>query len=331
MQKRLQGLKWFLTFPQCHTTRDQAYQNLQENYPEMEWCVIASETHQDGSPHLHIALEFKEKLRTSHMNYFDKVGGKHPNIQPMRHQRKCIAYVTKGLEYDAYGIDVEAILQKKCGKFTTVAKELLSGKTLTELNKTEPGFVLQNKRKLEEYISWLERRNEREKKKKWTKFTTADIEDLNTSAEMQIAAWLNLNICEQREFRQEQLYVYGPPKMGKSTLIRKLDEYLNIFYVPRDDGEFCDDYEDGLYDLIVMDEFTNKKTMQWMNQILDGQTCYLKKKGGQILKRNNLPVLVLSNFTLEQNYPRLHEAGMLEPLISRFKVVHVTEMIAIFQ
>jgi len=280
---------------------------------------------------LHIALEFKERLRTRHMNYFDKVGGKHPNIQPMRHQRKCIAYVTKKGDYDAYGIDVEAILQKKCGKFTTVAKELLSGKTLTQLNEIEPGFVLQNKRKCEEYISWVARRNEREKKKKWTKFTTADIEDLNTVAEMQIAAWLNLNICEQREFRQEQLYVHGPPKMGKSTLIRKLDEYLNIYYVPRDDGEFCDDYEDGIYDLIVIDEFTNKKTMQWMNQLLDGQTCYLKRKGGQTLKKENLPVIVLSNFTLEQNYPRLFEAGMLEPLLTRFKIVHVTEMIAIFQ
>jgi len=115
--------------------------------------------------------------------------------------------------------------------------------------------------------------------------------------------------------------------MGKSTLIRNLNNYLSIYYVPRDDGEFCDEYEDGIYDLIVLDEFTNKKTMQWMNQLLDGQTCYLKKKGGQILKKDNLPVIILSNFSLEQNYPRLNESGMLEPLISRLKIVNVQSFI----
>jgi len=140
--------------------------------------------------------------------------------------------------------------------------------------------------------------------------------------------WLNLNIKEPRDFRQTQLYIYGPPKMGKSTLIRNLNNYLSIYYVPRDDGEFCDEYEDGIYDLIVLDEFTNKKTMQWMNQLLDGQTCYLKKKGGQILKKDNLPVIILSNFSLEQNYPRLNESGMLEPrFISRLKIVNVQSFI----
>jgi len=67
--------------------------------------------------------------------------------------------------------------------------------------------------------------------------------------------------------------------------------------------------------------------MQWMNQLLDGQTCYLKKKGGQILKKDNLPVIILSNFSLEQNYPRLNESGMLEPLISRLKIVNVQSFI----
>jgi len=50
-------------------------------------------------------------------------------------------------------------------------------------------------------------------------------------AEMQIMTWLNLNIKEPRDFRQTQLYIYGPPKMGKSTLIRNLNNYLSIYYV----------------------------------------------------------------------------------------------------
>jgi len=310
--------------------RKQAYLNLQNNYPEMDWCVIASETHQDGSPHLHIALEFKEKLRTRDMSYFDKVGNKHGDYRSMKNQRKCIAYVTKAGEYDAYGIDVKAILQKQCGKFTIVAKQLLSGMTLAQLNETEPGFMLQHKRKCEEYLSWTQRRSDIEKKKKWEKFLTADIQDLNTASEMQIACWLNLNIKEPREFRQDQLYIHGPPKLGKSHLIEQLGQYLNIYHVPRDE-DFYDDYEDNIYDLAVIDEFTNQKTMQWLNQFLDGQPMYLRKKGGQTLKKQRIPVIVLSNYTLEQNYRKLHEAGKLEPLITRFKVVEIKEQISIFQ
>lgn len=324
---RFQGKRWFLTFPQNSLPRQQAWENLTTHYPPTEWAIIAEEKHKDGTPHLHVALIFQEPISTRDMNYFDRVTGKHGNYQPMKSQRACVAYVTKAGEYDAYGIDVKAILAKKCGTFTTMAKELRSGKGLDHIDDLDPGFLLQHKRKCEEYLSWSNRRRERESKKPWIPFRTEDIEGSSEIAEMQIMTWLNLNIKEPRDFRQTQLYIYGPPKMGKSTLIRNLNNYLSIYYVPRDDGEFCDEYEDGIYDLIVLDEFTNKKTMQWMNQLLDGQTCYLKKKGGQILKKDNLPVIILSNFSLEQNYPRLNESGMLEPLISRLKIVNVQSFI----
>jgi len=327
---RFQGLRWFLTLPQSIVDRKQAYLNLQNRYPEMEWCVIASETHLDGSPHLHIALEFKDKLNTRDMSYFDEVGDKHPNIQPMKNKRKCIAYVTKGGAYDAYGIDVKAILEKKCGKFTIVAKQLISGTTLDQLNETEPGFMLQHRKKCEDYLMWIQRRNEREKKKEWKKFLTADIQDLNTAAEMQIACWLNLNIKEPREFRQDQLYIHGPPGIGKSHLIEQLSEYLNIYHIPRDE-DFYDDYEDKIYDLAVLDEFTNQKTMQWLNQFLDGQPMYLRKKGGQILKKQRIPVLIISNYKLEQNFHKLYEQGKLQPLLTRLKVVEIQERIDLFQ
>jgi len=88
------------------------------------------EKHKDGTPHLHVALKFQEPISTRDMNYFDRVTGKHGNYQPMKSQRACVAYVTKAGEYDAYGIDVKAILAKKCGTFTTMAKELRSGKGL---------------------------------------------------------------------------------------------------------------------------------------------------------------------------------------------------------
>jgi len=93
-------------------------------------------------------------------------------------------------------------------------------KGLDHIDDLDPGFLLQHKRKCEEYLSWSNRRRERESKKPWIPFRTEDIEGSSEIAEMQIMTWLNLNIKEPRDFRQTQLYIYGPPKMGKSTLIR---------------------------------------------------------------------------------------------------------------
>lgn len=327
---RLQAQKWFFTFPQCPLPREEAVENLLANFPPLEWYVISSEKHKDGNPHLHMALCFKETFSSRDMRVFDKICGQHGNYQPMRNIRQCVAYVTKDKDWIAHGIDPAALAAHRASKANDMAKMLMEGKTVSDLNLIDPGYVMQNKRKLEEYSSWIERRKEKEKKKEWVKFLTKDIEDLDTAEDMSIAAWLNLNVKEPREFKQRQLYIHGPQNMGKSSLIRRLDEYLNIYYVPRDDGEFCDEYEDGVYDLIVLDEFTHKKTMQWMNQLLDGQVCYLKKKGGQILKRDNLPVIVLSNYSLEKNYSGLADKGLLGPLLARFLVVEVKEFISVF-
>lgn len=310
-------------------TKEQAVENLVRLFPPLEWYIVCQEKHKDGSLHLHLALSFQEQFSSRDMKVFDKICGQHGNYQVMRNVRNAVAYVTKEGDFLCHGIDPNAILQKKSGKFDEIAKQIMEGKTFKEIAYENPGFVMHHKRKIEEYQMWCKRHRE-EEKKEWVKISTEDIQDLNTPEEMSIACWLNLNIREPREFRQAQLYIHGPPKMGKSTLCQKLDQFLKIYYVPRDE-DFYDEYEDGVYDMIVFDEFTNTKKMQFMNQMLDGQTFYLRKKGGQILKKQNLPVMILSNFSLEQNYKKLEEKGMLEPLRSRLKIVEVKEQIGIFQ
>lgn len=325
---RLQAKKLFLTFPQCEVTKEQAQERLTSEYgDQLLWYIIASEQHQDGTPHLHLALEFKEKFSTRRLDVFDFVGGKHGNYQAMRSQRSCVQYVCKDGNFISNGIDVKAILDKKSGKFGSVAKMVMEGKNLDDINQEDPGFVLQHKRKLEEYIVWTNKRHEKKKLKDWEEIPEGDLRDMDDQ-DQKIAVWLNNNIRKERVFKQKQLYIHGPPNTGKSSLIQKLSQYLTIYYIPRDE-EFYDDYEDGVYDLAVLDEMTHTKTMQWLNQFLDGQSCYLRKKGGQILKKQNLPVLLLSNYSLEQNYKKLYEAGKLAPLMERLEQVEVKEFISV--
>lgn len=323
---RLASKKFFLTFPQCSVTKEQAQERLQNKFPEeLEWFIIGEEKHQDGTPHLHLALCFHNQKSVTRPDYFDFIGDKHGNYQTMKSQQNCVKYVVKGGIYVQNGIDVASVLAKKASKSAFVAKQILDGKTIKEVAEEDPGFFMMNKRKIEEYEAFV-KRHKNLNLQEWKKIPDADICDYDEISDMEISAWLNLNVKEPREFRQPQLYIYGPPKLGKSTLISNLEKYLRVYHIPRDE-DFYDGYDDDLYDLAVLDEAKSTKTMQWMNQWLDGQKFYLRQKGRQYLKTKNIPTIVLSNYSLEHNYKKLYEKGELEPLLTRFKIVEVKSFI----
>lgn len=47
--KNLKAKNWFLTFPQCQTTKELALQRLQQKFKDnLLGCLIAQESHEDG-------------------------------------------------------------------------------------------------------------------------------------------------------------------------------------------------------------------------------------------------------------------------------------------
>lgn len=306
---------------------------MKEKYADqLEWYIISAEEHMDGTPHLHLAICFKEMLRTRDSSVFDFITGKHGDYQLMRNQLKCVQYVTKGGVYVSENIDVQSVLMKKGtgSKFASVAKSIMEGKTVDEINSEDAGFFMMHKRKIEEYASFVSLRKQKEDKIPWVPFLEADIADMDAESDRKIATWLNLNIRKPRDLRQPQLYIHGDAQMGKTTMILNLAKSLSIFYIPADE-DFYDFYEDDMYDLAVFDEFRHQKTMQWMNQWLDGQPFMIKKKGRQYNKKQNIPTIILSNYSLEDNYKKLHEANLLGPLLTRVEVVRVTSFISLWQ
>lgn len=112
--------------------------------------------------------------------------------------------------------------------------------------------------------------------------------------------------------------------MGKTTLIEKLQRWLNVYFIPNED--FYDAYEDNLYDLCVIDEFKANKTIQWLNGFLQGGSFPLRKKGSQYLKRQNLPTIILSNYSLRECYKKVPD-DKLETLECRVKTIYVSQFI----
>lgn len=66
--------------------------------------------------------------------------------------------------------------------------------------------------------------------------------------------------------------------------------------------DFYDFYFDEKFDLVVLDEFKGQKTIQFLNLWLQGGDMTIRKKGSQYIKRKNLPMIILSNYSLDDCY-----------------------------
>lgn len=85
--------------------------------------------------------------------------------------------------------------------------------------------------------------------------------------------------------------------------------------------DFYDLYDDDLYDLVCLDEFRGQKTIQFLNLWLQGGLpMSVRKKGSQGLKRKNLPMIICSNFALENVYK---DANKIDSLRTRLLEVEV--------
>lgn len=96
---------------------------------------------------------------------------------------------------------------------------------------------------------------------------------------------------------------------------------LNTFSIPTDE-DYNDFYSDDC-DLAVLDEFRGQRTIQWLNQFLQGSMMTIKKKGTQTIKLKNVPTIILSNYPLEEVYTHADYS----PLLSRLTIIHVTSFI----
>ncbi len=98
--------------------------------------------------------------------------------------------------------------------------------------------------------------------------------------------------------------------------------YFRVYYVPM--GEtFYDNYDDDDFDLIVMDEYEGQKPITWVNSFVDGSTVTLRVKGGQVCKRNNLPVICLCNDSPSAFYhkSRAQSPNSFDAFMRRWEVV----------
>lgn len=337
---RIQSKNIFLTYPQCQTPLT-TFQNLINNFfkDNLEKGVISQETHEDGNLHLHAALTLKTPMNSRDPKVFDGLVDppKHPNIMTRftGGQLKAFEYVMKEGNYLPLGrgFDLETFMdaarKKQSTKTSLILKDIQAGQNLDQLVDSHAEYLLQNLRKVKEYLDFL---SLRERRLQFAEAQTQRVhvmpaESYSSSWNQEIASWLNLNLRNPRAHRQKQLWICAPPGMGKTSLIMMLEKAygLSVYYWPKEEV-WWDAYSDGAYDVIVLDEFHSQKTITQLNPILSGDPVPLSRRcSAPLTKRDNLPVIILSNYTPEECFAKVasNQPHKLAPLIDRLTIIHV--------
>jgi len=330
----------FLTFPQCETPLKVFCERISEYFsPYLTYGVASREDHEDGNHHLHAAICLNSKTTINNAHALDVL------VLPHQHGDysgrfkggavKAFEYVMKDGEYlplpftDPPRFDLLTLalnLLKKKGKAQIVIELIQEGGSLDDLDDREPVFVMTNLRKLQEYFAF------RSLKARRRAFAAGQLKKIHvqpapgywTSCNQLIASWLNANIRQPRIHRQKQLWVRSAPGAGKTSLLMMLEKVydLSIYFWPLDE-KWWDGYDDGAYDLIVLDEFKAQKRITELNPILSGDPKPISRRNrGPIVKRDMLPVIVMSNFYPAEAYHKASPSA-LAPLLERLTVVNV--------
>jgi len=314
----------FLTYSSCPLEKELVLAKLEEIFAqhEVRRISVARENHQDGTLHIHALVCLAGVYRTTDVRYAD-VSGYHPNRRRIYDLKGAAAYVEKDGDFIVKGACQNMFEKKpKTSASNLVASLLEKGESLLSVNKAAPGFLLLNYQKVKQYQNWICCAA-----KDWSPSILPDPVMNASGNQCQILRWIALNCMTSRTFRQNQLYIWGPPKMGKTSMCQTLSLTFKSYF-PCLAEKYFDGFDDT-YELLVFDEFCGGVQLSLLKQILDGQVCILPQRFQSFLKTKNIPVIICSNHSPEEVYRKV-SGLLLESFITRLLVVYVDEFINIF-
>lgn len=187
------------------------------------------------------------------------------------------------------------------------------------------GYVKKDKN----YLTNMDLKSAMMKKGKLTKEDLLrDVDELLDEGKispLQVANWYK-NSCvykmlqkkrmpEELPEKKRHLWIYGPSNTGKTTCLRNQMREKgedNFFQIPTNNDWVG--YNNQYY--LYFDEFKGQLSCQELNRLCDGG-AKMNVKGGSVQIRYDCQVIILSNFSIEECYPKVSSV-VLESLHNRF-------------
>lgn len=141
-----------------------------------------------------------------------------------------------------------------------------------------------------------------------------------------IAKWWNKFVIDGVKSKKKNLYVWGPPNVGKSSNFMDVIETMGKPYLLLEDVQFWPPFLDQ-YDFAYLDEFQGVLPLEKLNQFCSRGHMNVRTFQGFFVKNQDIPVVICSNHPPANLYGH-HPA--YKAFLARFKVVCVTEINTIF-
>ncbi len=301
---RLHARNLFLTFPQCDIPPQGVLNNIVDHM-EVEWVIVGQDTHTDGSLHLHCVVRLQKPRSWKRADCFDFLTGKHGDYRAARNLQDVVRYVAKCGVLKTHNINVASFLkarqQRRSTKGDTVMQLVNECKTFQQITKLHPGYAMIHRQQIKAMIGEIRQWTYNSIRSDWVCPSLSDAPDPEQG---HIIGWLMDNIRRPRKFKAPQLFIWGDVNLGKTSFLNHLDSMLKIYWIPQ--GENFDDlWVDHSYDLAVMDAFKGHRSITWLEQFAQGGTQPLRTKGGQTMKRHNVPLILCSNHPIADCYPNV--------------------------
>lgn len=244
--------------------------------------IVAQEPHKDGSPHLHVYVNYDKKV-SFEVRRWD-IAGFHGNYQPVDHWRGWAKYCQKGANFIT-NFDLEAAASKKASG--RAQNELIMSTDLKELIKTGDIHVRDYLRLQANKAAIIK-----------------DSAPLLPRCEHYIPNSLGKILPLLTEKRRHYWFWSASPNKGKTTFLNEIfKSFPSYRFVYKENFQSIHPQTQ----FIILDEYTSPHLpLTQLNQMCDNTWQY-SFKGGSAVTVDNVTILICGNKPPEEVYPNLHE------------------------
>lgn len=277
---------------------DEVYQDVRKDFllsfnNIVTFCVAVEESKVSNkvSYHLHAFLEFASPCYVGDLREYISVvfDGLRCDVQPCRSKKSCLKYISKEDRDLFYNCKLSLLHFNYRAYYWAVNSDSFS---------FCDSFVMEHRF----CYKFLQSLYNDVKKIKY-RFVNFRVHDMLYGLEWvdKVVLWWN-SFIKSSGYKRQQLYLWGPSNVGKSSFIERLIGKVNMPYVFYPDaGNFSfGDFDPAFHQVVLFEEFSlGKYDISLLKRLLEGRVFAASVKGSvpKYIKFTG-PVIFVSNFGL---------------------------------